>query len=163
MNRLEMEQLRILAGGLDMTHVPYKGGAGQAVADVLGGQVPVMFSTLSSAIGNIRGGKLRALAVTTKHRLPQLPDVPTLAEEGYDLVASSWQGIAVPAGTPRETVLRLHAAVTKALAAPDVIERFAGGGVSVLGSATPEEFGQFIAAEIQRWARVVKDSGATAD
>ena len=163
LNRLEMELLGMIAGGLTMTHVPYKGGAGQAVADVLGGQVPVMFSTLSSAIGNIRGGKLRALAVTTKNRVPQLPDVPTLAEQGYDVVASSWQGIAVPAGTPREIVLRLHSAITKVLASPDVVERFAGGGASVAVSASPEEFGQFVAAELQRWTRVVRESGATAD
>ena len=163
MNRLEMELFRMLVGGLDMTHVPYKGGAGQAVGDVIGGQVPVMFTTLSSAIGNIRGGRLRALAVTTRDRLPQLPDVPTLVEQGYDMVASSWQGIAVPAGTPRETVLKLHAAVLKAMGAPDVVERFATGGVSVLTSATPEEFGQFIAAEVARWARVVRESGASAD
>jgi len=163
LNRLEMELLGMISGGLKMTHVPYKGGAGQAVADVLGGQVPVMFSTLSSAIGNIRGGKLRALAVTTKNRVAQLPEVPTLAEQGYDLVASSWQGIAVPAGTPREIVARLHSVITRVLASPDVVERFAGGGVSVSASATPEEFGQYILAESQRWARVVRESGATAD
>ena len=163
LNRLEMELLGMISGGLTMTHVAYKGGAGQAVADVLGGQVPVMFSTLSSAIGNIRGGKLRALAVTTKNRVAQLPDVPTLAEQGYDLVASSWQGIAVPAGTPREIVARLHSVITKVLASPDVVERFAGGGVSVSVSATPEEFGHYIVAESQRWARVVRESGATAD
>ena len=122
-----------------------------------------MFSTLSSAIGNIRGGKLRALAVTTRNRVAQLPEVPTLAEQGYDLVASSWQGIAVPAGTPREIVARLHSVITRVLASPDVVERFAGGGVSVSASATPEEFGQYIVAESQRWARVVRESGATAD
>lgn len=163
MNRLEMELLRLQAGGLDMTHVPYKGGAGQAVGDVIGGQVPVMFTTLTSALGNIRGGKLRALGVTTRNRLPQLPEVPTLLEQGYDLVASSWQGIAVPAGTPRDIVSKLHAAVLKAMAAPDVVDRFASGGVTVVTSASPEEFGQFLAAEIGRWARVVKASGATAD
>ena len=163
LNRLEMELLGMISGGLKMTHVPYKGGAGQAVADVLGGQVPVMFTTLSSAIGNIRGGKLRALAVTTRNRVAQLPEVPTLAEQGYDLVASSWQGIAVPAGTPREIVARLHSVITRVLASPDVVERFAGGGVSVSASATPEEFGQYILAESQRWARVVRESGATAD
>ena len=101
--------------------------------------------------------------MTTRNRLPQLPEVPTLVEQGYDLVASSWQGIAVPAGTPREIVSKLHAAVLKAMAAPDVVERFASGGVAVVTSATPEEFGQFVAAEIGRWARVVKESGATAD
>ena len=163
MNRLEMELLRLLVGGLDIIHVPYKGGAGQAVGDVIGGQVPVMFTTLASAIGNIRGGKLRALGMTTRTRVPQLPEVPTLLEQGYDLVASSWQGVFVPAGTPRDIVSKLHAAVLKAMAAPEVAERFASGGVTVVISATPEAFGQFIAAEIARWSRVVKQSGATAD
>jgi len=163
MNRLEMELFRLLVGGLEMTHVPYKAGAGQAVGDVISGQVPVMFTTLSSAIGNIRGGKLRALAVTTRSRLAQLPEVPTLLEQGYDMVASSWQCVALPAGTPREVVLKLHAAVLQAMASPEVVERLAGGGVAPLTSATPEEFGRFLAAESARWSRVVRESGATAD
>jgi tripartite-type tricarboxylate transporter receptor subunit TctC len=163
MNRLEMEQLRIIAGGMDMVHVPYKAGAGQAVTDVLAGQVPVMFTTLSSAINHVRTGRLKAFAVTTRERVPQVGDVPTLHEQGFELVASSWQGVLAPAGTPRPVIARLFAALSQVLSSHDVEERFGNGGVRVLKSASPEEFGQFIAGEASRWARVVKQSGATSD
>jgi len=163
MNRLEMELFRGIVGGMDMIHVPYKAGAGQAVADVIGGQVPVMFTTMSSAMGHIKSGRLRALAVTTKNRLPQLPEVPTLVEQGYDMVASSWQGLLAPAGTPAPIVAKLHAAVLKTMAAPEVAQRYSNGGVLVLASPSPEAFGGFIESETLRWAKVVKDSGAIAD
>jgi tripartite-type tricarboxylate transporter receptor subunit TctC len=146
-----------------MVHVPYKAGAGQAVTDVLGGQVPVMFTTLSSAIGHLHSGKLKAYAVTTRERIPQIPEVPTMLEQGFDLVASSWQGMMVPAGTPRPIVNKLFSTLSQVMRSGDVAEHFAHGGVQVLTSGSPEEFGQFMAREAGRWGRVAQQSGATAD
>jgi tripartite-type tricarboxylate transporter receptor subunit TctC len=162
-NRLEMELFRGIAE-LDMIHVPYKGGAGQAVTDVLGGHVPLMFTTLSSAISFVRTGKLRALAMTTPQRIPELPDVPTMAEQGYpDMVTASWQGLLAPAGLPPEIQRRLFDATASVLAKDEVRERLANGGAAVVVSKSPEEFASFIAAETKRWAEVVKASGAQAD
>ena len=163
LNRLEMEQLRIMAGGLDMVHVPYKGGAGPAVADVLAGHVPVMFTTLSSAIGQLKGGQLKSYGVTTRERVAQIPAVPTLLEQGVDLVASSWQGLVVPAGTPAPIVARLFDATARVLGTPEVAEHLANGGARVLKSTSPEEFGRFMAEEAARWGKVARQSGATAD
>lgn len=163
LNRLEMEQFRMIAGGLDMVHVPYKAGAGQAVTDVLAGQVPLMFTTLSSAINHVRAGKLKAYAVTTRERVAQVPDVPTLVEQGFELVASSWQGLVVPAGTPRPIVDRLFAALGRALVEQSVQEHLARGGARVLRSNSPDEFGRFMASEAARWSHVVQQAGATAD
>jgi len=163
MNRLEMEQL-IKAAGLKMVHVPYKGGAGPAVTGLLGGETQVMFVTLSSAINFVKAGRLKALAVTSTKRVEALPQVPTMAESGYpDLVTSSWQGVFVPAGTPRAVVAKLHEALVKVLAMPDVQERFSSGGVTAIASKTPEEFAAYVAAESERWGKVARESGATID
>jgi tripartite-type tricarboxylate transporter receptor subunit TctC len=163
LNRLEMELFRG-AAGLDMVHVPYKGGAGQAVTDVLGGHVPLMFTTLSSAIGHVRSGKLRGLAVTTQQRLAALPEIPTMIESGYpDMVTSSWQGVLVPAGTPPEIVQKLYDAFLKALANEGVKQRLAHGGADIVTSRSPEEFHRFIAAETERWTTVVRAAGADVD
>jgi tripartite-type tricarboxylate transporter receptor subunit TctC len=162
-NRLEMELLRGEAG-LDMIHVPYKGGAGQAVTDLLGGHVKVMFTTLSSALPHIRSAKLKPIAVTTAQRVASLPDVPTMGEAGYPhFVSSSWQGMVAPAGTPPNTVRTLYAALVKALAQDEVRQHLANGGADPLTSRSPEEFAEFLAAETKRWSRIVKESGATAD
>ena len=162
-NRLEMELLRKVEG-LDMVHVPYKGGAGPAVAGLAGGETEVMFTTAPSAMGLIQGGRLRILAVTSPKRLAQLPAAPTMVESGYaDFVSSSWQGVFVPAGTPREIVERLYAALLQAMKTPEVGERLAKGGVEVATSASPGAFAEFVAAETQRWGRVAKESGATVD
>ncbi len=162
-NRLEMELLRSIEG-LQMVHVPYKGGAGPAVAGLVAGETSVMFTTLPSAIGMVRGNRLRALAVTSAKRLDQLPAVPTMGETGYpEFVTSSWQGIFVPAGTPRNIVDRLYAAVTQTMKVADVVERLAKGGVSVWISPSSAEFADFVAAETRRWGKVAKDSGATVD
>jgi tripartite-type tricarboxylate transporter receptor subunit TctC len=163
MNRLEMEQLRVIAGGMDMVHVPYKAGAGQAVTDVLAGQVPIMFTTLSSAINHVHSGRLKAFAVTTPERIPQIGDVPTLREQGIELVASSWQGVLAPAGTPRSVIAKLFGVLSQVMSSRDVEERFGSGGVRVLKSGSPEEFGRFIATEAARWNRVAQQSGATVD
>lgn len=162
-NRLEMELFRNMEG-LQMVHVPYKGGAGPAVAGLVAGETSVMFTTLPSAIGMVQGNRLRALAVTSAKRLDQMPAVPTMVESGYpDFVTSSWQGIFVPAGTPRDIVDRLYAAITQTMKEADVVGRLAKGGVSVWTSPSSAEFADFVAAETRRWAKVAKDSGATVD
>lgn len=163
LNRLEMEQLMKVAG-LKLVHVPYKGGAGPAVTGMLGGETHVMFVTLSSAIAFVKADKLKALAVTSPQRIEALPHVPTMVESGYpEVVTSSWQGVFVPAGTPRAVVERLHEALMKVLALPEVKERFAASGVTAAASKTPEEFAAYVAAESERWGRVARESGATID
>jgi len=162
-NRLEMELLR-MAEGLDMVHVPYKGGAGPAVAGLMGGETHVMFTTAASAIGQVRGGKLRLLAVTSARRMEQAPAAPTMAESGYpEFVTGSWQGVFVPTGTPRDIVERLYKATIQTLASPEVAERLAKGGAEVVTSPSPADFAEFVAAETKRWARVVRESNATPD
>jgi tripartite-type tricarboxylate transporter receptor subunit TctC len=162
-NRLEMELLR-RAEGLDMVHVPYKGGAGPAVAGLVAGETQVAFTTAPSAMGQIQGKRIRVLAVTSPKRMSQLPDTPTMIEAGYrDFVSSSWQGVFVPAGTPQRAVDRLFAVMQQAMKTPRVAERLAGGGVDVALSASPKDFAAFVAAESQRWGRVARESGATVD
>ena len=149
---------------MDMVHVPYKGGAGPAVAGLIAGETQVMFTTVSSALGHIKGGRLKALAVTSAKRLEALPDVPTMMDSGYPGGASgSWQGVFVPAGTPREIVDRLYAVLVQTMKTPDVMERLAKGGAEAVTSASPKAFAEFVAAETQRWGKVAKESGAIAD
>jgi tripartite-type tricarboxylate transporter receptor subunit TctC len=163
LNRLEMEHFMKLAN-VKIVHIPYKGGAGPAVTGMLGGETQVMFVTLSSAISFIQAGKLRALAISTTKRIDALPQLPTMAESGYpEMVSSSWQGVFVPAGTPRPIVEKLHAAVIATMESPETRQRFANGGVNVVTSKTPEEFASFVAAEGARWGKVAKESGATID
>jgi len=163
LNRLEMERF-MLANGIRIVHVPYKGGAGPAVTGLIGGDTQVMFITLTSALGFVNAGRLKALGVTTEKRIDALPQVPTMAEQGFsDMVSSSWQGVFVPAGTPRAIVDRLHAALLDVLAAPELQNRFEVGGAYVVTSRTPEEFAAYVAAEGQRWGRVAKEIGATID
>jgi tripartite-type tricarboxylate transporter receptor subunit TctC len=148
--------------GTFMTHIPYRGSA-PAVADLLAGQVELMFDNLPSAMPHIRSGKLRALAVTSAKRAPALPDVPTIAEAGVPgYEASSWFGIVAPAGTPRPIVDKLQQQIAKSLAQPDVREKLLGQGANPVGN-TPEEFAKYIQAEIAKWAKVVKASGAKVD
>jgi len=160
LNRLEMETFA-LSNGLQMTHIPYKGGAGPAVADVLGGHVEVMFSTISSAINHVKEGRLKALGVTTKQRVPGLPNVATLVEQGFPAnVSSSWQGILVPAGTPRAIVDKLHAATVKAGSNPEVRQRMEDAGTIAVTSASPEEFKAYITTDTAKWMDVIKVTGA---
>ncbi len=155
---MSAEMFKMLTG-VDIVHIPYK-GSGPALADLLGGQVDVMFDNLTSSIGHIRGGKLRALAVTTVTRYPELPDVPTMQEAGVaGYEATAWFGIMVPKGTPRNIIMRINSEVNKALAQVDVKEKLAQQG-ALARSWTPEEFGSFIHNEVVKWARVVKASGA---
>lgn len=163
LSRLEMEQLRLTAG-LDLVHIPYKGGAGPAVTGLVGGETHVMFVTLPSAIASITAGKLKPLGISTVRRIDALPQVPTMAESGFpDMVSGAWQGLFAPAGTPRPIVEKLHAATLATLASPDIVQRLGNVGVAVATSKTPEEFAAFVAAETTRWGRVARESGATVD
>jgi len=163
-NRLEMEILRTAERGMDMVHVPYKGGAGPAVTGLVAGETQMMFSTVSSAMGHIKGGRLKALAITSPKRIKELPDLPTMKESGYaDGSSGSWQGVLVPAGTPREIVERLYAVLVQTMKTPDVIERLAKGGAEAVTSSSPKAFADFVASETQRWGKVAKESGAIAD
>lgn len=146
--------------GIDMVHIPYKGSA-PAVTDLLGGQIQVMFD--SSVIPYVNAGKLRALGVTSARRSSALPDVPTIAEAGLPgYEATAWFGILAPAGTPREIITKLNTEIVRALNDPEMQERLRSQGAEVAGN-TPEEFAAFIKAETQKWAKVVKESGARVD
>jgi tripartite-type tricarboxylate transporter receptor subunit TctC len=146
--------------GIDMKHVPYK-GAGPAINDLIGGQVDVLFDNMPSIIGHIRGGSLRALAVTSAQRSPAL-DVPTVAETVPGYEASAWFGVAVPKGTPRAIVDRINREVNAALADPTMRARLADlGGVPIAG--TPEQFWAIHRMETEKWARIVQFSGAKAE
>jgi tripartite-type tricarboxylate transporter receptor subunit TctC len=161
-NRLETEVFRKLEN-LDMVHVPYKGGAGPAVAGLVGGETHLMFVTASSAMNHVKSGRLRLIAVTSAKRLQAFPDAPTMAEAGYpELTSGSWQGIFVPTGTPKEAVDKLYSAAIETMKTPEVRQRLANGGVEVVTSA-PGEFAQFVAKETERWGRAVKEAGATAE
>jgi tripartite-type tricarboxylate transporter receptor subunit TctC len=163
-NRLEMELFRQAAGGLDMVHIPYKGGAGPAVTGLMAGETHLMFTTAASAIGHIKSGRLKVLAVTSAKRIPALPDVPTMVESGFPRsVSGSWQGVFVPTGTPRPVVDKLFAVAHQVMQTRDVVDRLSKGGVEVVLSDTPAAFAQFVAAESQRWGRVAREVGATVD
>jgi tripartite-type tricarboxylate transporter receptor subunit TctC len=148
--------------GVEATHVPYKGAV--ALNDLLSGeQVHFMFATIPSVIGHVRAGKLRALAVTTKGRSASSPDLPTIAELGYpDFDASSWFGLLGPAGLPPEIAQKIQGEVVRALKIPELREKFVSQGVDPVGS-TPAEFAAYIRAETEKWAKVVKVSGAKAN
>jgi tripartite-type tricarboxylate transporter receptor subunit TctC len=148
--------------GTDAVHIPYKGGA-PATQALLAGDTQFMFDNLANAMAQVKGGKLRALAVTTARRSSLAPDLPTMAEAGlpgFDI--STWYGLFAPAGTPGAIVAKWNADVTKILNAPDVRARFVADGAEPAPD-TPEQFSQFIAAELAKYARIVKASGAKVD
>lgn len=151
-----------LATGAPITHVPYKGG-GPAMTDLLGGQVHMMFDNMASALPQIKAGKLKAFAVTTPKRSALAPELQTMAEAGVkDFDVFTWWGVFAPAGTPTEIVKRLSDEIAKALAASDLREKWLASGAEPAAS-TPEEFKAFIAREIPKYARIVKESGAKVD
>ena len=157
-NHLASELLQVMTG-IKLVHIPFK-GAGPATIALLGGQISFMFSSTTAAVGHIRSGKLRGIAVTGPNRFSELPNVPTVAEAGIPgFVITGWFGVLAPAGTSREIVGKLNAEIVKAVQNPSVRERFAALGTIPVGS-TPEAFAQFLRAEIEKWARVVKASGA---
>ncbi len=147
---------------VNIVHVPYKGAA-PALQDVIAGHDQMMFATAASVVGFIKGGKVRALAVTTLKRTTILPDVPTMDEAGLKgFEASTWHGLVAPAGTPSEIIAKLHDAAVKALHDPGVQESLGRLGVDIVGD-TQKEFAAYITAEIPKWTAIVKASGATVD
>ncbi len=150
------------AAGVRFQHVPYK-GANQALNDVIGGQVQMYMSSVPSVLQQIRNGKLRPLAVSSAKRVDDLPQTPTVAEAGYKgFDASTWFGFLAPAGTPKDIVARLNTELNKALQLPDLQKRLAEQGADATGG-TPEQFAALMRDDLQRWGKVVKDSGAKLD
>jgi tripartite-type tricarboxylate transporter receptor subunit TctC len=147
---------------VEMTHVPYKGSA-PAVSDLLGGQIAIMFDNMPSALPHVKAGKLRAIAVTSAKRSPELPDIPTVAEAGVPgYEATSWFGMFAPAATPPAIVSQLNAVIVKALNDPDVKKKISEQGAEP-HPEKPAEFAAFIQAETAKWGKVVKASGASLD
>jgi tripartite-type tricarboxylate transporter receptor subunit TctC len=147
--------------GTSMVHVPYR-GAGPAVSDVLGGQVPFIFVAIPSIVQHVKSGKLRPLAVTGTHRSQALPDVPTFAETLPGFEAVGWYGVLAPAGTSPEIVARLHSTIRKITATPEVRAAWSAQGIEMLGGS-PSEFSDYMKSELKKWTQVIKSSGAKAD
>jgi len=148
--------------GVKMVHVPYKGAA-PALADLLGGQVQVMFSTMPPALPHVAAGRLRALAVASLKRSPAAPELPTVDEAalpGFE--ATTWHGVMVPAGTPEALVVKLNRDIVAVLRTPDVIERLSSQGAETIGS-TPQAFAAYIKTETAKWAKVIRESGTKAE
>jgi tripartite-type tricarboxylate transporter receptor subunit TctC len=143
--------------GINMQHIPYKGTAG-ALQDTVGGRINVMFDVVGPLMPQVKAGNVKALAVTAKERIPAAADVPTMAEQGVpDFISGTWAGIVAPAGTPKEIVARVSAEVQKALRDPALQAKLAEQGIVAVGN-TPEEYQAFVAEEIARWAKVIKDA-----
>ncbi len=157
-SHLSSELFKLMAN-VDITHIPYKGGP-PAVADLIGGQVSMMFINMPTGIGHVKSGKARILAVSSLRRVSQLPEVPTVDQaglKGYDTQA--WSGLYAPAGTPPEVIAKLNAEVVKILKMPVVREQLAAQGAEPVGDS-PEEFARFMRDEIAKWAKLIKISGA---
>jgi tripartite-type tricarboxylate transporter receptor subunit TctC len=148
--------------GVKMVHVPYKGSA-PAMADLLGGHVQLTFDNMLTVLPQVKAGKLRGLAVTMLSRSPLAPELPTVAEAGLKgFEVKSWNGVVVPAGTPKEIIARLNGEIVRILRQPDLREKFIVQGVELVPT-TPEEFGAFIRQDIAKWAKVIQQSGARAE
>ncbi|MBX3606712.1 MAG: tripartite tricarboxylate transporter substrate binding protein [Piscinibacter sp.] len=148
--------------GLHMVHIPYRGGA-PAMTDLIGGQVDFMIEISANAMPHVTSGRLRALAVSTRQRLPSLPQVPALAESGApSFHVTAWDGVLAPAGTPPEAIAAMSRAVRAALSDPETVAQLGKRG-AVPSPLAGDEFGQFVRSEIQRWGQAVKASGAKVD
>ena len=160
-HHLTGEKLKLDAA-IDMVHVPYK-GSGAAHADLMGGQIQVMFDNIVALMPHFKSGKLRPLAVSSARRHPLLPDVPSISEGGVkDFEAVAWFGFVAPPGTPKDIVAKLNAEIVKVLAVPDIRQRLIDGGSEVIGN-TPEEADRFLKNEIARWGAVVRAANVVAE
>jgi tripartite-type tricarboxylate transporter receptor subunit TctC len=159
-SRIMMELLKKEAG-MDIVEVPYRGGAGPAVAGLVAGDTQLAFANVASVASFVESGRLKALAVSTSGRLPAYPMVPTLAEAGFPrIVENQWQGIFVPRGTPEAIVARLHEAMARILGERDVRDRLSASSASAEPSASPGEFAAFVFRQSRHWAQIVADVGA---
>ena len=149
------------ATGIDIVHVPYKGG-GPMVTDLLGGTVQMAIADQANLMPHVKSGKLRAIAVASPKRSPNAPELPTIAETLPGFQATAWNGLVGPPGLPPEIVAKLNATFVKVQATPEVRDRLAGGGLDVVGDS-PDEFGRFIRSEIAKWSAIAKRVGAKAD
>ena len=157
------EMFKLMAGGLQITHIPYKGG-GQAIGDVVGGQVSFGVLGLAPVIPHLKGGKLKALGVTGKRRVAILPDVPTLAESGVpNFETLQWYGVVAPAATPAPIIAKLHAELLKAARTQAFVDRLTAAGMDVVTSPQPEDYQRFIRDDMAKWPAVVKAAGARVD
>ncbi|RQO44185.1 LacI family transcriptional regulator [Variovorax sp. KBW07] len=161
LNHLLGEMLNSMAG-ISLQHVPYKGVA-PALNDVLGGQLPIVFASLPSALSHIKAGKLRALAVSGDKRSPVLPDVPTIAEAVPGYNGTLWIGLFAPAGVPADVLATLQEATRKALAAKDLRDKLDQQGVEIAPQTSPDQFSKLLQDDLAKWARIVKASGAAVD
>ena len=158
---LSSELFKLMAN-IDMLHIPYKGGP-PAIADLISGQVNMMFINMPTGITHVRSGKAKIIAVSSIKRVSQLPDVPTVDQAGVKgFETSAWSGLYAPAGTPADIINRLNAEVVKILKQPSVREQLMAQGAEPVGD-TPEEFSRFTLAEISKWAKIIKISGAKVD
>jgi tripartite-type tricarboxylate transporter receptor subunit TctC len=158
---LGVELFKSMAG-VQLVHVPYKGGA-QSSADLLGGQIQLLITNLPEQVGYIKAGRTRALGVSTAKRSPQFPELPTIAEAGvpgYEVTV--WYGLCAPAGLPRALLDKINADLVRAVSSPDTTKRLADVGIEAAPN-TPEQFAAFAVAEVAKWAKVVKETGVTAD
>ena len=156
-NRLEMEMF-LFATGTKAVQVNYKGGAGPAMIGLLGNEVQMMFVTFSSAVNFAKSGRVRMLAVVSPERNPALPEIPTMREQGHDMVVGSWQGLFVPKGTPKAVVDKLYQVGVQTMKDANVIKRLSEGGVTIVTSKSPADFTAFVKAETVRYAKVIKDA-----
>ena len=150
--------------GIKLLHVPYKGGAGPATTAVLAGEVAATMVTTASFVPHVKSGRIKVLAVIAPKRVSALPDVPTMVESGFpELTLGSWQGVFVPAGTPRPIVKRLYTAVTRTMEDAEVLKRLGTASAQVTISKSPEEFAEFLKNQNEFWAKIAKDVGASAE
>ncbi len=156
-NSLEARMF-LMATGTTATEVPYKGGAGPATVGLLGNEVQFMFATFSSTVNFSKQGRLRMLGVVAPERNAAYPETPTMKEQGFDMVVGSWQGVFVPAGTPRPVVSKLFDVTQKTMKDPGVNKKLNDGGVPAILSQSPEEFAKFVKAETERFGKVIKDA-----
>jgi len=149
--------------GVKMQHVPYKGGA-PAMIDLVGGNIQLIFATVSTALAGMKANRIRPLAVTSARRVEQFADLPTVAESGVPgFAVDNWYGFQAPRGVPKAIVAKLHAEINRILTMPDVTERLAGVGIFPFTLPTPEAYGEYIKTEIRKYEKVVKDAGVRAD
>jgi tripartite-type tricarboxylate transporter receptor subunit TctC len=158
MTHLTAEMFKIIAG-VDMTHVVYRGGT-PALNDVLAGQIPMTFATVAQALPQYRAGQLRALGISSATRYASVAEIPTFAEQGYDVVATEWYALLAPAGTPKPIIAKLNAEIRRIMALPNMGDRLSA---IELFSSTPEEAAAFIRSEIDRWSPLIQKLGLKAE